>query len=75
MGYEYTFVSGALCSGELVQELATLYSNHYGVWSPSSPDAPRKRVPIYRITFQWDSRFGLSALFTDNAEVTAPGQV
>jgi hypothetical protein len=46
MGYEYTFVPGALASSELVQELATLYSNHYGVWSQSDPDIPRKRVRL-----------------------------
>ena len=36
MRNEYEFVPGALASGELVQELATFYPKHYGVWSASS---------------------------------------
>jgi hypothetical protein len=46
MGYDYTFVPGPLASGELVQELATLYSNHYGVWSQSAAHAPHPRVKL-----------------------------
>ena len=46
MGYEYTFVPGTLVSGDLIQELATLYSNHYGVWRQSDPDIPRKHVKL-----------------------------
>ena len=47
MGYEYTFVPGTLAlGGDLLQELATLYSNHYGVWRLSDPEMPRKRVQL-----------------------------
>jgi 2-polyprenyl-3-methyl-5-hydroxy-6-metoxy-1,4-benzoquinol methylase len=46
MAYEYTFVPGPLAPAELVEELAALYSNHYGVWSASGADAPRRRVRL-----------------------------
>lgn len=46
MGYEYTFVPGALASIELVQELSALYSTQYGFWSQSDPHAPRKRIKL-----------------------------
>ncbi len=46
MSYEYTFVHGPLAAPELVEELATLYSNQYGVWSSNAPYSAGKRVKL-----------------------------
>jgi hypothetical protein len=46
MSYEYTFVHGPLASGELVEELTSLYSSQYGVWSVNSPINPGRRVKL-----------------------------
>ncbi len=46
MSYEYTFVPGPFASGELVDELAVLYSGQYGVWSMNAPRNPGKRVKL-----------------------------
>jgi 2-polyprenyl-3-methyl-5-hydroxy-6-metoxy-1,4-benzoquinol methylase len=46
MPYEYTFVHGPLAAGELVEELTSLYSNQYGIWSGNAPRNPGQRVKL-----------------------------
>ena len=63
MGYEYTFVHGPLASPELVEELATLYSNQYGVWSRNAPFSPAKRDESPARLREWltsDSKIALA---------------
>ena len=44
--YEYTFVHGPLASSDLIEELSTLYSHHYGIWSADAPTNPGKPVRL-----------------------------
>lgn len=40
MKYEYTWLPGSLVQPAVLEELATLYSRHYGLWSATAPIKP-----------------------------------
>jgi hypothetical protein len=35
--YEFGWIPGGLAPAELVDQMAQLYSQHYGVWGPGGP--------------------------------------
>lgn len=48
MVYQYSWVNGTLIAGtpELLEELSTLYSEHYGIWGENAPRPAGTRVAL-----------------------------
>lgn len=44
--YEYKWLPGTMVPPDLIGELATLYSEHYGIWSARAPRNPGGRVKL-----------------------------
>jgi 2-polyprenyl-3-methyl-5-hydroxy-6-metoxy-1,4-benzoquinol methylase len=44
MNYEYQWLPGPMVPAELIDELATLYSTQYGLWSPNASRNPGGRI-------------------------------
>jgi 2-polyprenyl-3-methyl-5-hydroxy-6-metoxy-1,4-benzoquinol methylase len=46
MSYEYKWLPGTLVPQDLAEQLASLYGEHYGVWSQTAPRKPGERVKL-----------------------------
>lgn len=46
MNIRYEWIPGGLITPELLTECAALYSNHYGLWSTTSPVSPEERIRL-----------------------------
>lgn len=46
MNYEYKWLPGTLVPGNLLEQLASLYGEHYGIWSHTAPRNPGERVRL-----------------------------
>jgi hypothetical protein len=43
--YEFKWIPGGLASSELIDQMAELYSQHYGVWGPGGP-RPGEKIKL-----------------------------
>jgi GNAT superfamily N-acetyltransferase len=46
MSYEYKWLPGTLVPPDLLEQLASLYGEHYGIWSRTAPRNPGERVRL-----------------------------
>lgn len=46
MEYEYSWLPGSLVTPDLLEELAALYSGHYGRWSAGAPRNPGQQIRL-----------------------------
>jgi len=46
MEYEYKWLPGTMVPSDLVEHLAELYSDQYGIWSPRAPRNPGGRIRL-----------------------------